>query len=235
MKFNIFLHLIVFMIMFCAGSALAHPVAQYVPNEADPAYGTDGFGADPAWSYGDLTFTRPYPDAASLTPGERYILFGATSANGLPGIRRNLSPWYVDLWQLVSAIHARDGYIPAQLDEALVRSVARDPDGVSANWVELHKSPLTGNFPRLDASSFSPGDVYIRALTESEMQHFASRVNTYNREWYMDQVRDPRSGEWVPGHLVGVVYYIRVYGESGVLFENLMYSMVPDVALEISQ
>jgi len=212
-------------VMLFASAAQAHPADGYTPEELSPAYGTESMGLPPEWGIGDLTFTRPYPDPAGLTAQERYIVAGA---RGYGPLGERLLPWYNDVWAAVSAIYERDGSMPGMLTEELVRSVAKNPENVSQAWVDHFRSPLTNEFPRLDAAAFSPGDVYIRTLTEAEKSHFASLLGEYDHNFNRGEMLNTITGEWVRAHLAGEVYYVRVYGLTGVLHNNLHYSIFPD-------
>jgi hypothetical protein len=181
----------------------------------------------PECSIGDITFTRSFPDPSTLSSEELYILSGSTgSALGHP-----LKPWRKDVSRLVQALHVNLGYIPDQLTEELVRSVVCESSQVDDLWVEQFKSPLTGEFPRLDASEFSPGDLYIRALSEQEKQHIASFIDIYYSFWYDSAWFNPEEDMWEKAELSGDVYYVRIYGWNDVLIEGIEFHTVGDDAV----
>jgi hypothetical protein len=185
-----------------AGFASAHPADSYDPNNLHPSYGADwGYGLFSEWGINDITFTQPYPDPSSLTPAERYIVAGATSTATDRPLSKRLHPWWRDVCA-VAMNYYQEGRLPAQLNEQMVRATAADPDGVSQAWVDLHRSPLTGEFPRLDAREFSPGDVYMRILTEDEVQHFLGLLPPFERLYNQHEMLGPQ-GDWIKAHIVG--------------------------------
>lgn len=211
-----------------AGAASAHPADSYQPNELEPGYGADwGYGLFSEWSINDISFTQPYPDPFSLTPAERYIVAGATSAASNRPLSKRLHPWWRDICAVAMNYYYDEGRLPAQLDEQMVRATAVDPAGVSQAWVDLHRSPLTDEFPRLDARVFSPGDVYMRILTADEIQHFVELLPPFARLYNQHEMRGPQ-GDWIKAHIAGEVYYVRVYGLHGVIWSNIQYDTVID-------
>jgi hypothetical protein len=92
--------------------------------------------------------------------------------------------------------------------------------------LEHFKSPITNEFPRLDAKEFTPGQVYMRPLTEAEMRQFAEMVPEYQQAWFAGVVANPDTSE-VLDHVqqMSPVYYVRVYGEHGVLVETIEFLM----------
>lgn len=209
---------------FTTSLAWAHPVDGYAPKPAPRGYGTEGYGLAPECSIGDITFTRSFPDPSTLSSEELYILSGSTnSAFGHP-----LKPWRQQIRRLVQALHENLGYIPDRLTEELVRSVVCESSQVDDLWVEQFKNPLTGEFPRLDASEFSPGDLYIRALSEQEKQHIASLIDVYYSIWYDSAWFNPAEEMWENAELSGDVYYVRIYGWNGVLVEGIEFLTVGD-------
>ncbi|MEZ5337782.1 MAG: hypothetical protein R3F46_05910 [bacterium] len=209
------------LLLLCfASAALAHPTDGATPNEPHDNYGTEAFGLRPECNVNDLTFTVPFPDPASLSNPELYIIAGATD----PATGKQFEPWFKDIYRLVSALNGNNGSIPGQLDESLVRSAAGNPGSVSQQWVDKFRSPLTGEFPRLDATSFSPGDVYIRPLTSYEMDHISAKHSEYDKIWNQNVRTQPGTGQTMQSELIGDVYYIRVYGWNDVLIEMICFA-----------
>lgn len=214
-------------VFLCTTFAWAHPFDGYEPKPAPANYGADGYGLAPECSIGDITFTRPYPDPSTLSNEELYILSGSTdSALGHP-----LRPWRKEVRRLVQALHVNLGYVPGQLTKELVESVVCENSQVDDLWVEQFKSPLTGEFPKLNASEFSPGDLYIRALSEQEKQHIASFIEDYRSIWYDGVWFNPAEETWEKAELSGDVYYVRIYGWDGVLVEGIEFLTVGDDAV----
>jgi hypothetical protein len=214
----------------CSGPALAwtlHPAVEYTANELPAQYGTANYGLSADYNYGDLTFHAPYPDPQTLTDMERYMLGGAHSDT--PG--HALKPWVDHVFQTVSSLHMATGEVPADLSLETLRElpVAGDqPFDPTADHWNLFRSPITGEFPRLDAQDFSPGQVFIRELTEDEVAHFASVSPIYEQHWIDGVILDPETDE-VIDHvtLSSEIYYMRVYGVSDVIYSNIVYSLAP--------
>lgn len=160
------------------------------------------------WSRGDITFTRGKTPASQLSAAEIYIVAGAKSSN-LPN-RQSLNPWADQVFTAVAAYHKEHGSIPALLDEAALRSIPR-----YRHWLDdalsVYRNPLTGAWPRLDAQQPAPGDVYIRVLSSVEKAEYARLLGTWS-VWF-----GKGSGE----KLCSEVFYQRVYGWNGPIYESL--------------
>lgn len=214
--------------VFGVSPASAHPSDSYHPNELDSGYGADwGYGLFAEWGINDISFTQPYPDPSSLTPAERYIVAGATSTATDRPLSKRLHPWWRDICAVAMNYYYQQGRLPTQLDEEMVRATAADSEGVSQAWVDLHRSPITGEFPKLNARMFSPGDVYVRILTEDEIQHFLALLPPLERLYNQHEMLGPQ-GDWIKAHIVGDIYYVRVYGLHGVIWSNIQYDTVID-------
>jgi hypothetical protein len=162
-------------------------------------------------SSGDITFTAPKPPVASLTPAEIYMVAGSKGSN-LPG-GEDLDPWVGQTIRMIMNLERVNGSLPNVLDDSAIRSIPYYKDWPSAE-LDVYRNPLTGAWPRLDAIQPSPGDMYVRKLTESEKQTFARKLN-------QEDVWMKTSG---PGkHLCSPVYYHRVYGWNGPLYESLPF------------
>lgn len=210
-------------VVFCFNLAIAHPVDFYEPNEVPSSY--SGLPSD--FSINEITFASNFPDSASMTAEERYMIAGARK----PGGGGRLLPWQIDIYCVVSSFYATHGYLPNELTEEMVRAVNANPSQASLEWIERFKSPLTGQFPILNAAWHSPGDVFIAVLTEQEKRHLASYIERYERNWYGGEIQDPWTGDWVPAKLVGEVFYIRVYGYDGVIANTLQYHISPETPI----
>jgi hypothetical protein len=196
--------------------AHAHPADGYPPAYVPPT-NTEVVTSDLVGEYGDLTFGSCQLTVDDLTPAELYIVFGACGSSY--GTGNQLLPWYHDVFMMANAIKSHTGELPSALS---AESINQTVVGNSNNSrLEHFKSPITGDFPRLDDVNFSPGQVYLRELTEPEMRQFASLSPEYQELWFDGVVTDPDTGE-ILEYLEPVckVYYIRVYGEREVLVET---------------
>lgn len=204
-----------------ANQAQAHPYDKWAPEELPGGYGTDYFPFPAEFSYGDLTFSSPYPDPESLTDSEKYIVAGALNGN------IHVAPWHEFIFSVVNAIYRKQGYVPDVLTEAELSSVFGPCAEEDRSAFEYYTSPITNELPRLDALSFSPGQVYIHLMTEDEIAHFAALVPTYQQNLVDHFWLNPETNEEEPIMIMGGVFYIRIYGESSVIYEGIKYSYLP--------
>ena len=204
-------------------SAYAHPADGYSPVYLPPA-DVHVTTSPLTGTYGDLTFGSCQLTVSDLSPAELYILHGASGSSY--GTGNCLCEWYHDIFMISNAIRSQTGSLPEQLNVEVI-SLATGPDP-NTNKFDHLKSPITNEFPRLDAVTFSPGQVYMRVLTESEMYEFASMVPEYQQIWFDGEVIDPDTCEVIEYvKLISPVYYMRVYGEQGILIETFQYLMAP--------
>lgn len=210
--------LLTIVIVFPLSGAWAHPADGYEPKELQPGYGTEDVGLGPECNINDLYFVRPYPDPSTLTDQEKYMLAGAQG--GPPG---TLRPWYEEIFQAVSGYYGRTGVLPAQFSAAIMRELAIDPNDIPAERLELFKSPLTGEFPRLDAVDFSAGDIYMRPVTEEEKRHLAEHVPHWHDIWFAGECLDVATGETKSVMLLSDVFYVRVYGLNDVIHTGIHF------------
>jgi hypothetical protein len=200
----------------------SHPATGYEPNPLPHGYGTEGFGLTADFNYGDLTFHAPYPSPETLTDMERYIIAGTSASPSGGGLRE----WSRTLVHLVMAIDHNTGSIPPTLSlevlEEAVLGLEENPEGA-----DIYKSPITGEFPRLDAVEFAPGQVYMRRLTEDEKQHFAGLMPLWHAAWYEGAYLDQSTGEKAGDlEMRSDVYYVRIYGEQDVIYSNIDFTFV---------
>lgn len=193
--------------------AATHPCQQFTVRELSQHYGTERYGLDPAASINDIIFIRPLPDLASLTHAERYMIAGLTKR---PRGSGNMDSWHADLFRLLHPYLLDGNPVPERLSDDVLTYVFGQvtPD----NWMPgFLKSPLHGDYPRLSAREFSPGDAYVRVLTVEELAHVAP---------YDAVLQDALSAEGALEPL-GPVVYLRIYGHSGVIENTLSYILVP--------
>ncbi len=201
--------------------AHAHPADGYPPVNPPPV-DAHVVTSPLTGTYGDLTFGSCQMTVGELSPAELYILHGARgSSYGTGGV---LPEWYHDIFMIANAIRSQTGSLPLELSVAAISETTGSSPNVAR--LEHFKSPITGQFPRLDAIDFAPGQVYMRELTDSEMHQFASLAPEYQQIWFDGEVVDPETCQVIKRvKLISPVYYIRVYGQHGVLVETLQYLM----------
>jgi hypothetical protein len=201
------------------GSTFKHPASGHAPKRLPSGYGTANYGFKPEDSFGEVKFFCPYPDPTTLTEQEQYMVAGSVDSD-LGGA---LTPWYEDIFMMVNAICQRTGEIPAQLTHDLIKMCTVSPDAFDLDDSARWRSPITGEFPVLNATEFEPGQVYIRLLTEAEKRHFADQFEIYDMDWYQGVTKDYSTGEVLPIKLMTDIYYMRVYGEREVIYAGIIY------------
>jgi hypothetical protein len=139
------------------------------------------------------------PDPAKLTLAERYLLFGAMSKDGRITIRPQ---W--EMVRMIATVHeARHGQLPGAMDAAMINAAYSELlDDAS---VAEYRNPITGEFPRIDAVEFSPGDMYFKRLTPEELAAVLGDPT--------DMPADAAAGK---------AYYVRVYGEKDVILSKVV-------------
>jgi hypothetical protein len=188
--------------------------------------------ATPSWNYGDLTFVGPsnMPRVQQLTNAERYIVAG--SATSPFSSRAGLPSWQISLWTAVSRIHSETGSVPAQLTPAVLRASKYYRNSSDAELSVL-KSPITKDWPYLNAKQFSAGNAFFHPLNRAEMEHFASLSPIYGKQWFEGKGLDPKRAKvggtieelyTAPYRLDGPVWYVCIYGEEKVLINTLTYA-----------
>lgn len=203
------------------GTSLKHPVHGH---KADPIISSmylPGMGLPAEWSIGDITFPDSYPPLSSLTEEEKYIIVGSRSSAWRTD--SGLADWAGQIYSIVSRYYEQYGKVPDVLTPEAVRSI-RGLESYPEDGLCEFLNPLTDEWPRLNAVSPSPGDVYIRPLTREEMDFYSSQVPTYRDIWFRGRQYDPECDEYIDAQLTGKVFYLRVYGWSGVILANFMYS-----------
>lgn len=217
-------------VVVIAGQALAasHPASGRELSELPEGYGTAEYGRPAAWSAGDLTFGGPYPRAVELTGPEHYMLAG-TQPTGA-GAADALPAWIDEAGEFCLDYYNYFGVMPVQLDPEAVAAL-RQVQGLQPSPQDraLTLNPLTGGVPRLAAAEFSPGDLYVRPLTNVELRSFAERRPELYDNWFRGRQTDPATGRTGRVELLSAVLYVRAWGAQGVLFEDLVYRLSESV------
>jgi hypothetical protein len=181
---------------------VAHPpklrlAAVYVPD-----------GTDPAISRGDITFTGNKPPVAELCAEEIYIVAGAKVSDFPDG--RSLDPWADQTMRMIMAYERTHSTLPRVLDEAAIRSIPHYKFW-SDEELSVYRNPFTGQWPQLDATEASPGDMYVKVLSEAEKVEYARILGRWE-EWF---------GTGSGKKLCSPVFYQRIYGRMGPIYESL--------------
>jgi len=194
-------------ICYAAHPAAGHPIAGEWHDE--------WHYPDASLSMGDLTFMprEEYPVFDELTQLEQYMLLGVKSS--ARSAEHGLMPWTDQIVSWVNKFHREYGYVPEQLTPDVIRSIPGYEE-YADEMFDAERNPLTGDWPRLQAAEFSPGDLYIRPLTEEEISYFAEHGEKH--------LRDP--GSWTGDDSmvrISPVYYARFYGLNGVICNGFQY------------
>jgi len=197
--------------------AQAHPCELYDPFPFRCPYGRVGYNSLAGYSFGDVTFVDQYPDPATLTDIEAYMVNGCMQDE----TQAALDSWWRIVMRYVEPYYEQYGVIPTQLTPEVMGDT--NPDDF-----EKVVSPITGDYPRLDCTAFSPGNMYVKVLTEAEMQQIAAVSKTAYAFWYEGQAQYPPDFKTHSVRLNGPVYYVRIYGYNDVIFNTLTYSFVTE-------
>ena len=188
--------------------AIAHPSDDKTPAQLPDWYG-EPLRLDSSASFGRVQFVDAFPEVADLSDTEKYMIAG-TEYSLLRG--PGYGPWYLEIMNYCMYCARTGGEIPAILDPSLF---AFDAEYGDTSVSEVFRNPLTNEYPRLDAQTFSPGDLLVFPLNESEMQFYADNYG-YRSAWFLDD------GSLNPS-LQGQVFFVRMYGEDEVIWQNLHY------------
>jgi hypothetical protein len=167
-------------------------------------------------SYNEITFMpeSEYPDFDSLTQLEQYMLLGVSSSDlsGSPA----LPPWTTTILAWVAKYYAVYGSVPDTITPDIIRSLPGFEEFEDEAF-QAEFNPLTGAYPRLNATQPSPGDLYIHALSEQELRHFVTLGYTYLQPSTNGHELDVYWPSLGTSERVSPVFYIRMYGYNGVL------------------
>lgn len=201
-----------------------------------PANATSGFdGMEPLKSgpnstslpaeltRGDMTFGAAL-DPAKATDGELFTLFGAKA----PGDGNPDRASYHEIVQSITMMfYQREGYIPSRLTpEVMAQAYGYQnaaqlqeayPTGLN---LDMLRSPITGQYPLLNAAEFSPGAFYFRPLSEDEKTWLGVKVPYFRGLFFQDTQVDPFTHEKMRVK-VGAALYMRVYGSRGSIYEQV--------------
>jgi hypothetical protein len=176
----------------------AEPLADIVVNPVPEWYAAGGQSMPASRNFGDIIFYSS-PDPSSLSEAERYLLFGAMSRDG----RTTIRPQWEAIRTIATSFEAKHGTLPAAIDAEMINAAYSQP--LDEAGLARFRNPITGDFPRLDAAEFSPGNLFIKRLTADEVAAVLG---------------DPAN--LPPDAASGKAYYVRVYGEDDVLLSRIV-------------
>jgi hypothetical protein len=205
--------------LFFPMSAGAHPADGGKAIEVHQDYGTEFYGMGAEFNINDLYFVKPLPDPATLSEIEKYMLRGLSEDN--PG--GAMRAWYMVICETVSAYRQRTGTMPTEYSAEIIQALLPEGQEVGEEELAVFRSPITGEFPKLNATEFSAGDLYIRPLTEDEKQYIANVDNTYQQMWYEGLQYEPIAEAYNNIMMITDVYYVRVYGYNDVIHTGLYF------------
>lgn len=131
--------------------------------------------------------------------------------------------WYMVICETVSAYRQRTGTMPVEYSAEIIKALLPEGQEVGEDELAVFRSPITGEFPKLNATGFSAGDLYIRPLTEDEKEHIASLDEHYRTMWYDGLELGPITEAYHNIMLITDVYYVRVYGYNDVIHTGLYF------------
>lgn len=194
--------------------AQAYPTRGNIPAEVPSGYESSCDVAHKLTT-GDLMFASDYPDY--LTEAERFLLFGCDMDRSRDTYRGTMSY----LMQTLSNYYGQTGQIPAALTDEVIEAAWRDSgEHAVALHQELLRSPLTGRYPRLDATTFSRGDMYVALVSTEEQRKMAETIPSLHR--LLEQASSYNQRE--SAQFITPVFYFRFYGETEVIYTGLHYS-----------
>ncbi len=200
--------------------ALAHPADGLTPAEPEEGYGTELYGTHADQSIGDVIFYTPYP--SELSDAEKYIVAGTVDSPQGDG---GMGPWWFNVVSIAIAYYNKNGELPQEINEDVLKSVAWQPAAMNMGAMQWYKSPVSEQFPKLDATEFSAGDMYIKVLSEAELDTLSQT------DLYLDAIHNRGksygsvdSSDEEVALLTSPILYVRVYGEQEVIMSRLFWT-----------
>jgi len=170
------------------------------------------------WTTGDLTFVEKLPEPSSLTEEEKYIIAGSVSS--AYSNKAGLAPWKAAILSIVTRHYNEYGFVPGQLTPDVIRRISGCAK-MSDDQLDEFRNPLTDEWPLIQARQHSPGDVYMRALKEDEILHFAKLNPAFEMMWIENRHYNPETNKddlyLKPS---GPIFYMRIYGWSEVIHNS---------------
>lgn len=210
-------------------SAAAHPYQGLQLEDIPGEYGVCQY--PPEADFAEIRFTHDFPPPETLSPAEQFVVAGSLDAPGSPDV--GLQPWWQYVVLAVRSYYSKYGHVPPALSQDILEDLYGNTVLPSPDWLEMFKSPLTDQFPRLDALQNSPGDLYIRELSEPEiadLSQYDLSLHTiyYEHRFYPNGMyADPELRSTQPYENVthvSPVFFVRVHGWNGVIWEVVSFT-----------
>lgn len=171
-----------------------------------------------------LSFRDCEKQANELTASEAYILAGLRPMDRVADLHPE--PWITKINMIAMAYYNKHKVVPRRITPEVLDSITVE-GSMPQNCLAWYRSPLTGEYPALDAAEFTPGGVYLRVLTQEETYFLAQADTTLTGLETAGKIHDPASGEVRDGARLSPVLYYRYYGETGLLKEGFSYLFAP--------
>jgi hypothetical protein len=208
MKHPVMLCLVLFSLTTLAfASDLEHPAAYFSPLDVAEDYGApmpEGVNFD----VGDLSLTVQYPRRDLLTREEKFIIAGGVD----PQSKHRVLPWVNQVLMQCRGYYSKHHTVPTQLTPDIMAENG-DITIEEAEQFQLLKNPFTGEWPRCQQQSPSPGDFYCRPLNDAEIRQLSEHNPALKGLYFRGMGPDTDDRE-VPGKLIDI-WYVRVYGQGG--------------------
>jgi hypothetical protein len=180
------------------------------PFDLPPAYGKPGFEFSGIPDCGELKFVDHYPAQDSLTRIEKYMVSGGhTDTKGFPA-------WESTIYRTAGFYYMKFGKLPDVVTPEVYRAAyGLGPDETS-DELSVLANPLTGEWARLNQTLHSPGDFYMKVLSQAEKEYIVQFRPGFRGDWLENQVNGKPIDVIIPP-----IYY-RMYGVSGVISNKLL-------------
>lgn len=221
-KPGILLLVVLMLALLTTAAYAAHPAeGKKIPEDAN-ALLCQQAGVPEGWDINELTFikTGDYPTVDELTYLEIYMIAGVNWEKD--GKTWGMSPWSNHVFTAVNRFYDLYGYVPEVLDEEIIH-MTPGYEKATGDKLNEFRNPLTGEWPVLNAADFSPGDMYIRPLTEEEKIHFAALNSTYDDHWFKGHGYNMIEKRDVQYTMLSEPFYIRMYGLNDVILTYIQY------------
>ncbi len=203
----------------------------------DPAQWTEvwrGYRPSKIDKFKDMTFNSPLVPLEDLSLNERFLLLGYD-----PEFSRAMPEYFPrTLARIAYGYYRRNGKNPVDL------LWMGNPQLVTPEILARHLSnlisPVTDKLIEIDHENFSPGNAYVRVITEEELHELVMLSPDVDEWWnyavFSHGLNDPKdirttlTGKPVlvdpqttsTGNHEPYLVYVKLYGEKGTLFEGLL-------------
>jgi len=191
-----------------------------------------GFCPPKVRKFKDMTFDSALVPWEKMSYKEKQLLFG------YPGGSEVIEPMFLSLATTAYAhynyFHSKDLDLLSFINPHLLTM------NRLATYLSSFISPITGRLIEVNHPEFSPGNAYVRIVTEEEVRELVELDPSVDEWWNYSAtssgVNDPKDIRITltgkeklvdprftpPGHHEPFLVYVRLYGEKGVLFEGLL-------------